>query len=114
MLLIRKINDAKESLNKANLWLSHLATLDLTKRKADLERIFEKSEKSKKAKFTAEKPRKVQTKKLTPELVASRWSSRQSKQKWDMFVADMAIEFSVSERTVSRRYAKAKKNNLVS
>ena len=110
----KRIKDAREYLKNADLWLSHLATLDLIKREDDLKSAIKKSEISKINTKSAKKPRKAETQKITLELVASRWNNRHPETKFESFIDDLSKEFNVSERTVSRRYSEAKKNNLVS
>lgn len=109
-----KIKGARDSLKQADLWSAHLATMNFSHRENHFSRIGEKFEKSEKAKAIAKKPRKVQTKNVTPELVAKRYNERAPGTKWEGLCADLAAEFAVSERTVSRRYKTAKEKNLLS
>lgn len=107
----QKVKDAWGARSQADLWLSHLNTLNFDKTEIDFSRRVAKSEKSKQAKNAAQKPRKGAT--LTPELVASYFKEHSAK-KWETNRDDLAEKYSVSGSTVARRYEVAKKNNLVS
>jgi len=107
----KKVQNAWDARNQAELWLSHLNTLNFDKTEIDFSHRVAKSEKSKQAKSAAQKPRKAAT--LTPEIVATYFNERPG-QKWEITLEEVANRYCVSCSTVARRYKVAKKNNLVS
>lgn len=107
----QKVKGAWDARNQAELWLSHLNTLNFDKTEIDFSRRVAKSEKSKQAKSAAQKPRKAAA--LTPELVAGYFKAHPA-EKWETNCNDLAETYGVSSSTVARRYEVAKKTNLVS
>ena len=117
--LDQKMEQAYGLKKQAALWLSHLATLDLSKRDAEYERETEQEERKKQPRKAAEKPRKDSTRELTAEVVAAFYNERKG-QKLETVRNELREKFkdgdkyTVSESTISRIYKKAKEKNLVS
>ncbi len=116
------LEEARQARDHAKSWLTYLRTLIVASREqnravnkacTEIEIQF-KAERSKKARASAKAPRKKTTKSVTPELVATRFNNRSQNTKWETVRDEIAEEFKVSERTVSRLYKIAKENNLVS
>lgn len=106
----QKVKDAWDSRNQAELWLSHLNTLNFDKAEIDFSRRVAKSEKSKQAKNAAQKPRKAAS--LTPEHVAIYFKANPNKIQKTL-ISELAEQHGVGKRTVSERLKKARDCNLM-
>lgn len=121
---IEQIRDAWDSHNQAELWLSHVDTLDFhqaeiertttrTKAQAELQTLARvKAETSIRARAAAKKHR-GEAASLTPQVVAEYFKAHPN-QKWEVAVAELAAAYGVSTSTVARRHKKAKEENLLS
>lgn len=108
---VRAIEQARDLQKHADLWLSHLATLNIAKGEIEHDRKFDKAEKSRKATVSAKSIRKG--KDLTLEVLAAYFNARK-KEKWEAVRSELAEAHNLSESTVGRRYRKAKDDNLLS
>jgi hypothetical protein len=106
-----QIRDSLEALEHADAWLAHLTTMNFGKQEVERSAKEAVAEKSKKAQASAETPRKG--KGLTLEVLADYFNARPGEKQGPLLVALSELH-EVSERTVSRRYQKAKENNLLS
>lgn len=106
-----KVQEARETLGQANVWLSHLATMNFHQNEVEQSAKVAVAEKSEKARTAARSPRKGVD--LTPAVLAAFFNARPS-EKWESLQAKLADIYGVSPSTVARRYAQAKKDNLLS
>lgn len=105
----QKTKDAREALEQADAWLSHLTTMNFHQEEVEQSVKVATAEKSKKARAAAKTLRKD----LPVQVVADYFNARPGK-RWQVLQEELAELHEVSESTVARRYQKAKENNLLS
>jgi hypothetical protein len=105
---LREVEEAK---GRAELWASHLETMDFEIDRHERIAKTEQAKRSAKARKAATANRKASA--LTVEEVAECFNKR-SEEKWESVRDDLAELWKVSGSTVARRYSEAKKRNLVS
>jgi len=105
------LRDAVEAKGRAELWASHLETMDFEMDRHEHIAKSEQAKRSAKARKAATASRKASA--LTVELVAECFNKRRD-EKWEAVRDDLAEHWKVSGSTVARRYSAAKKLNLVS
>lgn len=105
----REIRDAREALEQADAWLSHLTTTNFHQEEFEQSAKVATAEKSKKARAAAKTPRKH----LPVQVVADYFNARPGKQ-WQLLQEELAALYGVSGSTVARRYKVAKESNLLS
>ena len=106
----QQVSDSRSALDKANAWLSHLATMTSHHDEVanQLAKVA-KTEKSKKAQTAA----KTLRAEISTQDVADYFNANAGG-KWGRLQAELAEIHGVSEATIARRYRLAKKNNLLS
>lgn len=105
------LRETVEAKDRAELWASHLETMDFEMDRHERIAKTEQAKRSAKARKAASANRKASA--LTVEEVAECFNKR-SEEKWESVRDDLAEHWKVSGSTVARRYSEAKRRNLVS
>jgi hypothetical protein len=104
----QQITLAMDALDQANLWISHLTTIDCS---AKEKKLSTRIDASRKATSLAKKPRKG--KDLTDELLVAYFKKWRDTKQSKFIVSELAEKYELDERTIYRRHKKAKERNLL-